>query len=117
MCSRAAPGKARLRLVIENFQNDLLLFKASILTSISAAPRWMTMRIKEQWLGRRARIELLTRDDKTCVGDTKDQEEWEKEPTAAPPSAFSASCCTMAPLRRRVALSAHALDRGARELG
>jgi hypothetical protein len=71
-------GKARLRLVIENFQNDLLLFAGVNPDLDSAAPRWVTMPIKEQWLGRRARVELLTRDDKTCVGEIKDQEAWAK---------------------------------------
>jgi mono/diheme cytochrome c family protein len=71
-------GKARLRLVIENFQNDLLLFKGINPDLDSPAPRWFTLRIKEQWLGRRARVELMTRDDKTCVGHTMDQTKWEK---------------------------------------
>lgn len=71
-------GQARLRLVIENFQNDLLLFSGINPDLDSATPRWVTMRIKEQWHGRRARVELLTRDDKTCVGEIKDQEAWEK---------------------------------------
>ena len=71
-------AKARLRLVIENFQNDLLLFSGVNPDLDSATPRWVTMPVKEQWLGRRARIELLTRDDKTCVGDVQDQEAWMK---------------------------------------
>lgn len=69
-------GKARLRLVIENFQNDLLLFEPVNPDLNSATPKWVTMAIKEQWLGRRARIELLTRDDKTCVGEVKDAAAW-----------------------------------------
>jgi hypothetical protein len=71
-------GKARLRLTIENFQNDLLLFAGVNPDLDSPAPRWFTMRLKEQWIGRRARIELMTRDDKTCVGYARDQIEWEK---------------------------------------
>ena len=71
-------GKARLRLVIENFQNDLLLFQGVNPNLETPAPRWVTMRIKEQWRGRRARIEVLTRDDKTCVGAQKDQAAWAK---------------------------------------
>ena len=71
-------GQARLRLTIENFQNDLLLFTGVNPDLNSPAPRWYTMRLKEQWIGRRARIELMTRDDKTCVGYAKDQSEWEK---------------------------------------
>ena len=71
-------GKARLRLVIENFQNDLLLFAGVNPDLATPGPQWVTMPIKEQWLGRRARIELLTRDDKTCVGEVKDQVAWAK---------------------------------------
>jgi hypothetical protein len=71
-------GKARLRLVIDNFQNDLLLFEGVNPNLDSPAPRWFTMSIKEQWMGHRARIELMTRDDKTCVGYTNDQEGWAK---------------------------------------
>jgi hypothetical protein len=69
-------GKARLRLVIDNFQNDLLLFSGVNPDLDSASARWFTMPIKEQWVGHRARVELLTRDDKTCVGHTTDQEKW-----------------------------------------
>lgn len=71
-------GKARLRLVIENFQNDLLLFSGINPDLTKPTPQWVTMPIKEQWLGRRARVELLTRDDKTCVGEIKDQAAWAK---------------------------------------
>jgi hypothetical protein len=72
-------GKARLRLVIENFQNDSLLFEAVNPNLDFGAPRWITMPIKPQWMGRRAHVELLTRDDKPCVGEIKDQDEWEKK--------------------------------------
>lgn len=71
-------GKARLRLVIENHQDDLLLFKQVNPDLNSAAPRWVRMPMKDQWIGRRARVELLTRDHKTCVGTQKDQHAWEK---------------------------------------
>jgi hypothetical protein len=70
-------GKARLRLTVENFQNDLLLFAGVNPDLDSPAPRWFTMRVKEQWIGRRARIELMTRDDKTCVGYVRDQMAWD----------------------------------------
>ncbi|HEX5177257.1 MAG TPA: DUF1549 domain-containing protein, partial [Chthoniobacteraceae bacterium] len=69
-------GKARLRLVIDNFQNDLLLFEGVNPNLDSQAPRWFSMSIKDQWIGHRARIELMTRDDKTCVGYTSDQVRW-----------------------------------------
>jgi hypothetical protein len=78
-------GKARLRLTIENFQNDLLLFAGVNPDLDSPAPRWFTMRLKEQWIGRRARIELMTHDDKTCVGYARDQNQWEQ---SGSPSAF-----------------------------
>src|SRR4030095_3608991 len=71
-------GKARLRLVIDNFQNDLLLFSGVNPDLESARPKWYTMPIKGQWRGQRARVELLTRDDKTCVGHHMDQEAWAK---------------------------------------
>ena len=71
-------AKARLRLTIENFQNDILLFAGVNPDLESPAPRWFTMPIKEQWIGRRARIELMTRDDKTCVGYVRDQAAWPK---------------------------------------
>jgi hypothetical protein len=69
-------GKARLRLVIDNFQNDLLLFEGVNPNLDSPTPRWFSMSIKDQWIGHRARIELMTRDDKTCVGYTNDQAHW-----------------------------------------
>ena len=71
-------GKPRLRLVIENFQNDLLLFQPVNHDVESAAPKWVTMPLKDQWLGRRAHLEMLTRDDKTCVGEVKDAVAWSK---------------------------------------
>ncbi|MGV3531839.1 MAG: PSD1 and planctomycete cytochrome C domain-containing protein [Chthoniobacteraceae bacterium] len=71
-------GKARLRLVIENHQLDLLLFESVNPDLTSPSPRWVTMRMKDQWIGRKARVELLTRDDKTSVGEIKEQEAWAK---------------------------------------
>lgn len=71
-------GKARLRLVVENHQGDLLLFATVNPDLNSASPRWITMPMREQWLGCRAHLELLTRDDKTCVGAVKDVDEWSR---------------------------------------
>lgn len=65
-------GDARARLVIENFQGDSLLFDTVNPKLNSAELRWVTMPIRPQWLGLRAHIELLTRDDKPYVGIIKD---------------------------------------------
>jgi len=65
-------GNARVRLVIENFQGDSLLFEPVNRTLDSASLRWMTMTLRQQWRGLRAHIELLTRDDKPYIGVTKD---------------------------------------------
>jgi hypothetical protein len=71
-------GKARVRLVIENFQGDSLLFEPVNRTLESTSLRWMTMSLRQQWRGLRAHIELLTRDDKPYVGVTKDPRDLEK---------------------------------------
>jgi hypothetical protein len=71
-------GKARVRLVIENFQGDSLLFEPVNRALESTALRWVTMTLRQQWRGLRAHIELLTRDDKPYVGVTKDPKDLEK---------------------------------------
>ena len=63
---------ARARLVIENFQGDSLLFDTLNPNLRSNAFQWVTMRIRPQWKGLRAHIELLTRDAKPYVGILKD---------------------------------------------
>lgn len=63
---------ARARLVIENFQGDSLLFDTVNPTLRSDSMQWVTMRIRPQWKGLRAHIELLTRDAKPYVGIVKD---------------------------------------------
>jgi hypothetical protein len=63
---------ARARLVIENFQGDSLLFDTLNPSLKSNGYQWVTMRIRPQWKGLRAHIELLTRDAKPYLGVTKD---------------------------------------------
>jgi hypothetical protein len=71
-------GKARLRLVIENHQGDLLLFATVNPDLDSPSLRWITMPMREQWKGCRAHLEVLTRDDKPCVGAVKDVDQWSR---------------------------------------
>jgi hypothetical protein len=59
-------------LVIENFQGDSLLFDTLNPSLKSNGYQWVTMRIRPQWKGLRAHIELLTRDAKPYLGVTKD---------------------------------------------
>lgn len=66
--------KARLRLVIENFQGDSVLFSNVNPDLESASLRWYRMSMKPQWMGRRAYLELLTRDDKPNVNNIKETE-------------------------------------------
>ncbi|MEQ2009790.1 MAG: DUF1553 domain-containing protein, partial [Limisphaerales bacterium] len=66
-------NNARVRLVIENFQGDSLLFTQVTpkLTDRSAL-RWVTLPIRDTWRGRRAYIELVPRDDFPYPGIVKD---------------------------------------------
>ncbi len=66
--------QARVRLVIENFQGDSLLFDTINPHLDSRHLRWYTMTIRPQWRGLRAHLELLTRDDKPYVGVIKEPE-------------------------------------------
>lgn len=65
-------GKARLRLVVEGCQGDIVLFAPSNPNLEKPGLRWITMRIRDQWFGRRARVEVMTRDDLPTVGTIKD---------------------------------------------
>lgn len=66
-------NNARVRVVLENFQGDSLLFDAiNPKLNDRTALRWVTMRVRETWLGRRAYLELVPRDDMTYVGIVKD---------------------------------------------
>lgn len=69
-------GKARLRLVVEGCQGDIVLFAPANKDLNDAVPRWYTMRLKQQWLGRRAHVEVMTRDDLPTVGNVKDAVKW-----------------------------------------
>jgi hypothetical protein len=66
-------NNARVRLVIENFQGDSLLFTQVTpkLTDRSAL-RWVTLPVRDTWRGRRAYIELTPRDDFPYPGIVKD---------------------------------------------
>jgi hypothetical protein len=66
-------NNARVRLVIENFQGDSLLF-TQITPKLTdrAALRWVTLPVRETWLGRRAYVELTPRDDFPYPGIVKD---------------------------------------------
>ncbi|KAF0180000.1 MAG: hypothetical protein FD161_1013 [Limisphaerales bacterium] len=66
-------NNARVRLVIENFQGDSLLFTQVTpkLTDRSTL-RWVTLPIRDTWRGRRAYIELVPRDDFPYLGIVKD---------------------------------------------
>jgi len=66
-------NNARLRLVIENFQGDSLLFtQVTPRLTNRAALRWVTLPIRDNWPGRRAYLELVPRDDMPYVGIVKD---------------------------------------------
>jgi len=65
-------GNARVRLVIENFQGDSLLFDTVNPSLNSNSYQWVTMSIRPQWRGLRAHLEFLTRDAKPYIGIVKD---------------------------------------------
>ncbi len=71
-------GNPRVRLVIENFQGDSLLFETVNQTVNSPTMRWYRMTIRPQWRGLRAHVEMMTRDDKPYVGVVKNPENLEK---------------------------------------
>ena len=60
----AGERDSRLRLVIENFQGDAILFAPAMpRLKDYGTPRWVRLPIRSHWLGRRAYLELLGRDD------------------------------------------------------
>ncbi len=66
-------NNARLRLVIENFQGDSLLFtQVTPKLADRTVLRWVTLPIRDNWRGRRAYIELTPRDDFPYPGIVKD---------------------------------------------
>lgn len=74
----AGTGKARLRLVIENFQADSVLFASINRSPEPGAMKWIQLPIREQWRGRRAHLELLTHDDRPYVGRLSETSTLEK---------------------------------------
>lgn len=72
-------GKARLRLVVEGCQGDILLFDPANENLESAAPRWITLRLRDQWIGLRGHIEAMTRADIPTVGTVRDVPKWVAE--------------------------------------
>lgn len=58
---------ARARLVIENFQGDSTLFARINPTLEDSNLQWYTWKMRDQWRGRRAYVELFTRDDRPYV--------------------------------------------------
>lgn len=66
-------NNARVRLIIENFQGDSLLFeKITPKLADRTALRWITMPIRDNWLGQRAYLEAVPRDDMPYPGIVKD---------------------------------------------
>lgn len=61
-------GDARLRLVIENFQGDSVLFTSVMPRLNDAQYRWITLPVRDQWVGRRGYLELVTGDEMTYAG-------------------------------------------------
>jgi cytochrome c553 len=59
---------ARMRLVIENFQGDSVLFASATRDLAVPTLRWFDINIRDAWKGCRAYIEFLTRDDKPYRG-------------------------------------------------
>lgn len=59
---------ARMRLVVENFQGDSVLFASATRDLAVPTLRWFEINLRESWKGRRAYVEFLTRDDKPYRG-------------------------------------------------
>jgi hypothetical protein len=66
-------NNARVRLVIENFQGDSLLFtQVTPKLNDRSGMRWVTLPVRDTWRGRRAYLELTPRDDFPYPGIVKD---------------------------------------------
>lgn len=63
---------ARLRLVIENFPGDELLFESVMPRLKNAELRWVTLPVRDRWDGRRAYLEVIPRDEMTYAGRVMD---------------------------------------------
>ena len=65
-------NNARLRLVVENFQGDEVLYTRSNPKLKEGDLHWETIVVRPQWKGRRAYLEVIPRDDMTYVGKVGD---------------------------------------------
>ncbi len=63
---------ARVRLVIENFVADGVLFTQVMPTLNDPRLRWITISIREAWAGRRAYLEIIPRDEMPYPGKHSD---------------------------------------------
>jgi len=63
---------ARLRLVVENFQGVDILFAGVTPVLNEARPAWVRLPVREIWKGRRAYLELVTRDEMPSTGVIRD---------------------------------------------
>ena len=63
---------ARVRLVIENFVADGVLFTQVMPTLNDPRLRWVTLSIREAWVGRRAYLEIIPRDEMPYPGKHSD---------------------------------------------
>ena len=63
---------ARVRLVIENFQGDQVLFTVVMPKLKEPRLQWFTFPVREVWVGRRAYLEVIPRDEMPYPGITPD---------------------------------------------
>jgi hypothetical protein len=63
---------ARVRLVIENFVGDGVLFTQVMPTLNDPRLRWLTLSVREAWAGRRAYLEIIPRDEMPYPGKHAD---------------------------------------------
>ncbi len=63
---------ARVRLVIENFVADGVLFTQVMPTLNDPRLRWITLSVREAWAGRRAYLEIIPRDEMPYPGKHAD---------------------------------------------
>lgn len=65
-------NKSRVRLIVENFQGDDLLFRQAGAKPVNGDLHWETLQTRPNWQGRRAYLELMPRDDMTYPGKIAD---------------------------------------------
>ena len=65
-------NNARVRLVIENFVADGVLFKQVMPLLNEPRLRWITLAVREAWAGRRAYLEIIPRDEMPYPGKHPD---------------------------------------------